>query len=95
MVSEKPVISSSHAINWYIGNYIMNPNNALRDNEELLDEAHKCLENLKIELKSQKMTHKQFLELIKERGIYDKYYHYEKNEHKCEICKKLGISQRY
>ena len=36
MKKQKPIISINHAANWYSGNYIQNPNNALRDNDKLI-----------------------------------------------------------
>ncbi len=35
----KTIISASHAINWYSGNYLENPNNALREDEGLMEKA--------------------------------------------------------
>ncbi len=88
----KPVISSEHAINWYVGNYLMNPNNALRDNDELMDSAHKEMEELRIRLKGKTMTHREFLDVMKLSGIHKKYYHYQKPKPAdCEICRMLGI----
>jgi len=77
-IKPKPIIKADHAINWYIGNYVMNPNNALRENDALLDEVLAELEKLRSELKGQRMTHKQFLDLIKEKGIHARYYQYKK-----------------
>ncbi len=51
MSKQKPVISADHAINWYIDNYVMNPNNALMDDEELLDRIFNATEALRSELK--------------------------------------------
>lgn len=88
----KPIISAEHAVNWYAGNYIENPNNALRDDENLVWNALQELEKLKMELKDQKMTHRQFLDLVKEKGIHKKFYHYTKPEpNDCPICKAMGI----
>lgn len=91
----KPTISINHTINWYMGNYIMNPNNALRDNETLLDQVRQEMENLRVKRKDQTMTHKQFLELVKKEGIHNRHYLYKKQENNCELCKRLGIKQRY
>ena len=44
----KPIISINNAINQYIGNYIQNPNNALRDNEELMLKSVKELKKLEM-----------------------------------------------
>ncbi|MBI4044961.1 MAG: hypothetical protein HY392_04600 [Candidatus Diapherotrites archaeon] len=88
----KPIISVEHAANWYAGNYLENPNNALREDEKLLEEAFASIENLKKEFAGQKITHRQFLDLVKEKGIHQKFYHYRKPEpNDCPICKAMGI----
>lgn len=92
----KQIVSISKAVNWYVGNSILNPNNALRDNDKLMQEMRGVMEKLKEELKDNIMTHREFLEMIKVRGIHDKYYRYKKPEpNNCEICKAFGIKQRY
>jgi len=75
-----------HAINWYIGNYLENPNNALR-NEEIFDgeqiilpEWIKEIDALRKELAGREMTHKQLLGRMKEKGIHAKYYLYKKQK---------------
>lgn len=101
----KQIISSDHAINWYLGNYILSPNNALRDKEVYFDELENssavCLSNvgsalqeiekLRLELKGKQMTHRELLDLMKERGIHRKYYQYKKYENNCLACKALGV----
>jgi len=88
----KPIISINKAVNWYIGNYIQNHNNALRDKDELMLKARQDIEKIKNELKGMKLTHKQFLNLIKDMGFHSKYYLYKKPEPRnCEICRIFGI----
>ncbi len=90
---QKAVISFEHATNRYCGNYIDNPNNALRDDEKLIIKAYDELNALKTELKDQKTTHKECLELMKARGIHARYYRYRKYVPEyCPICEKQGIS---
>lgn len=92
----KQVVSAEHAINWYVGNYLMSPDNALRDDESLLDEGFKQVEKLRQELAGKRITHKQLLGLVKERGIHAKYYRYQKYEPPyCEACEKLGVPRRW
>ncbi|MBI2148200.1 hypothetical protein HYU23_00820 [Candidatus Woesearchaeota archaeon] len=92
----KPIISVNRAINWFIGNYVLNPNNALRDDEELMLEMQQETEDLRKKLKDKQMTHKDFLIIIKDIGLYDKYYKYQKPKpNDCSICKAFGIKSRY
>lgn len=97
----KQTVPASRAINWYIGNFIMNYHNALRDDD--FDEsgtpakkgntelALKELEELKVELKDNSMTHKELLDLVKERRIHDKYYKYKKpTPTTCAACRIIG-----
>jgi len=42
-IKPKPIVQAGHAISWHIGNYVMNPNNALRENEALLDAKGTCV----------------------------------------------------
>ncbi len=49
------------------------------------------IEKLRVELKGQMMTHKELLDLMKEKGIHSKYYRYKKYENNCVACKALGI----
>lgn len=91
----KPVIPAEHAINWYVGNYIMDTDNALREDDDLMQKARQEIESLKQELKGERMTHQQLLDLLKERGIHVKYYHYQKYEPPyCLVCDKLGVPRR-
>ena len=95
-MKQTKAIPAEHAINWYIGNYIMNPNNELRENENILEQAHNEIEKLRIELKGKMLTHKEFLEFVKTRGIHDKYYRYKKYVPPyCAPCDKLGIPPKY
>ncbi|HIH20207.1 TPA: hypothetical protein HA244_02975 [Candidatus Micrarchaeota archaeon] len=88
----KPVIAAEHAINWYLGNYLEDPDNALRDDEEIPPKWLEDIADLRKELSEQKMTHRQFLDLVKEKGIHDKYYQYEKYEPPyCPWCDKFGV----
>ena len=88
----KPIISINHAVNWYIGNFILNPNNALRNDEKLMQKAHEDLDKIKLELAGHKMTHRQFLDIIREGGLHDKYYKYQKPKPTtCRICRFYGI----
>ena len=91
IMSQKAIVPAEHAINWYLGNFIESPNNALRDDEELLDCAFQDMEKLKVELKGRRMTHKELLDLVKARGLHEQYYRYEKFENDCLICKRLGL----
>jgi len=92
----KQIVKVEHAINWYFGNYLMNPNNALRDEEDYPMKAHKRLEELKTELSGRMMTHKQLLDFVKENGIHDEFYRYEKPKpNNCPVCRLLGIRHRY
>ncbi len=59
---------------------MLNPNNALRDDEKLLDGALWELDMLRRELDGQRMTHGKLLGVVKERGIHDRYYRYRKYE---------------
>ena len=103
-VKAKPIIPADVAINWYVGNFIQSPNNALRDDAKyfqeldsgseassLLSQALKEMEKLRAELKGRMMTHREFMNLMKERGIHRKYYRYKKYENNCPICKAFGI----
>lgn len=100
----KQIVSADHAINWYLGNYIQSPDNALRDEEVNFEElgnglpassnlgrALEEVEKLRVELKGKMMTHKELLDLMKQRGIHGKYYCYKKYENNCVACKGLGI----
>lgn len=96
----KPIIAAEHAVNWYVGNYLENPNNALRngevfEGEEIIIPAWKKeIDDLSKELAGREMTHKQLLDLVKERGIHARYYNYKKYEPPyCEACEKLGINR--
>jgi hypothetical protein len=88
---QKPVISAEKALNWYYGNFLMSPNNALRDTEGYEDEMLKTVEELRKELRGARMTHKQFLDLMKEKGIHGKFYHYKRYETDCPLCRMCGI----
>ena len=91
-LKSKQIIPAEHAINWYVGNYLMSPNNALRSDEALFDHALAKMEKLRVILKGKRTTHKQFLDLMKERGVHGKYYRYQKHEPPyCEACNKLGV----
>lgn len=76
-----------------LGHFLMSPDNALRDidEENYLKETHKLVDELKVELKGQHMTHKQFVDMMKKRGIHRRFYHYKKYENNCPICRYLGI----
>ena len=88
----KPIIPIDHAINWYYGNYLMNPNNALRDQEGYDERVSKLLDSLREELAGEKMTHGQFIDLMKERGIHSEFYLYQKPKPTdCSLCRILGI----
>lgn len=80
-------------MNWYLGNYLESPNNALReDNEDFTNPWTDEIDELRKELSNQRMTHKQFLDLMKEKGIHGKYYKYEKYvPDYCPICEKQGF----
>jgi len=92
IIKPKPQILAEHAVNWYIGNYIENPNNALRENQKLMDSAFKEMEEIKTKLKGKKMKHREFLDAMKIIGIHNKYYRYQKPlPNNCQICKHLGI----
>lgn len=54
----KPIIPARTAINWYYGNFLMSPGNALRDidEEQYLDDAHKLVDSLYLEFEGQKIT---------------------------------------
>ena len=85
-MKNKLLVCAEHAINWYVGNYLESPNNSLR-NEELFDgkeirltEWKTEIDELRKELAGQQMTHKQFLDLVREKGIHDKCYKYKKYE---------------
>lgn len=89
----KPAIQAEHAINWYAGNCLLNPNNAVRNKDlEKPDAWRQEIEDLKKELSGRRMTHKEMLELMKERGIHSKYYKYRKYlPPYCECCARLGF----
>jgi len=86
----KPIIAAGRAIGWYYGNFLMSPNNALRGAEGYMERANALVDKLRAELKNQKMTHKEFLDLMKEKGIHDKYYRYRKYVNDCPLCRALG-----
>ena len=91
----KPIIPAEHAIYWYVGNYLTSPNNALREDEALFNQALAEMEKFRVETKGKRMTHKQFLDLMKERGVHDKYYRYQKHEQAyCLACNQLGVPSR-
>ncbi len=93
-IKPKPIIPARSAINWYFGNYLMSHENALRDinEEKFLEDTHKLVDKLHVEFKDQKFTHKQFLDLMKERGIHAKYYLYQKPKpNDCPWCRIFGI----
>ncbi|MFH0713850.1 MAG: hypothetical protein V1722_04415 [Candidatus Micrarchaeota archaeon] len=105
-MASKLVVSADRAINWYLGNYIESPNNALRDEEKYFEElengsvissklgcALQEVETLRVELRGKMMTHKELLELMKQRGIHLKYYRYKKYENNCITCKALGVNR--
>ena len=95
-MSVKPIIPIEWAVNWYWGNFLMNPNNGLREDEELMLRANDELEGLKKEFSGQKMTHKAVLDLIKERGIHAKYYRYEKPKpDDCDWCRAMRMPPRH
>jgi hypothetical protein len=88
----KPVIPARHAINWYYGNFLMRPGNALRDAENYCERVNKLIESLYVEYEGQFMTHKQFLDMMKDRGIHNEYYRYQKPKPTdCPICRFYGI----
>ncbi len=87
----KPIISVSRAINWYFGNYIHSPNNALRGEMGLPEGAEEDMEKLRTELGDRKLAHNEFLEIVKINGYHDKYYRYKKYENDCPLCKYLGM----
>jgi hypothetical protein len=87
-----------HIINWYLGNYLESPNNSIRDESFNLEKAENWkpiwfddIQHIKNELKGNTITHSDFLKLVKEKGVHNKYYHYKKYENNCEACKTLGI----
>lgn len=94
---EKRTFPIDHIINWYLGNYLMSPNNALREEEdEWIENVYSVIGGLRTELKQRSMTssmtHRQFLELVKAKGIHDRYYRYQKPEPtNCRLCRYLGI----
>jgi len=90
LAKPKPIISVNRFLGWYYGNFLMSPNNALRDEEGYVEKAHTLVDGLRAELKGQKMTHKQFLDLMKEKGIHGKYYRYRKYVNDCPLCRLLG-----
>lgn len=101
----KSEYSADYLINWYLGNFINNPNNLLRDEDAYFNEleenrtefksrmglARRELEGLRLELKGRQMTHKYFMQLVKERGLHARYYKYGKYEDKCEACRLLDF----
>ena len=93
---KKLILKAEHAINWYYGNYLMNPNNALRDAEDYPMKAHNRLEALKAELSGRMMTYKQLLDFVKKNGIHAEFYRFQKPEPSdCPACRALGIKNRY
>jgi len=87
----------NHVIGWYLGNYLHSPNNAIRDEFFNVEKTENWkpmwfddIEKIRNELKGSTITHSDFIRLMKENGIHDKYYHYKKYENNCEICKALG-----
>ena len=67
--NQKPIISAGSAINWYSGNFLLCPANTFRDETGYVVKARKLADDLRAELKSRKMTRKQFPDLMKERGV--------------------------
>ncbi len=84
----KPIISADSAISWYYGNFLMSPNNALRDEEGYTDKVYELTEKLRTDLRGMKMTHQQFLDMMKERGVHAQFYRYQKPKPTdCPICR--------
>ena len=91
---EKQYTPARHAINWYFGNFLMKPGNTLRDADHC-ERVNKLIESLYIEYERQSMTHKRFLDLMKERGIHAKYYRYQKPKPaNCPLCRLFGAQCR-
>jgi hypothetical protein len=93
----KKTYPSERIINWYLGNYLNSPNNAIREDpfKKGLQKNWKPkkfdeIESIRNELKGKLIAHSDFLKLVKEKGIHDKYYHYKKYENNCEICRAIG-----
>ena len=87
----KPIISAGKFLGWYYGNFLMSPANALRDEERYVEKAHALIDGLRVELKGQKMTHKQFLDLMKEKGVHAQFYRYQQPKPtNCPWCRILG-----
>lgn len=91
----KPIIPAEQAINWYVGNYLLSPNNVFENQDiDVPDIWIEEINSLRMELKGQEITHKQFLDLMKARGIHDKYYKYQKYEQPyCSWCNKVGAQK--
>ena len=89
---KKPVIPAHSAINWYFGNFLMSPGNAFREEEGYDERIRKLVDDLYVEFEGQAMTHKQFLDLMKEHGIHAQFYRYQKPKPiDCPLCRLCGI----
>lgn len=54
--------------------------------------ARQDIEKIREEFKGMELTHRQFLDLIKDTGFHNKYYLYKKPAlNDCSICRKFGI----
>jgi len=48
-VKGKLSIPARHAINWYFGNFLMSPGNALRDADDYCERVNKLIESPRLE----------------------------------------------
>ena len=74
----KKGFSIDHVINWYIGNYLESPNNAIRDDsfdpdkEDWQSVWQQDIKTISAELKGKRISHSDFIYLMKEKGIHNK-----------------------
>ena len=89
---------ANHIINWYIGNCLRSPNNGIRDesfdveNKNWKPEWFDDIERLRKELGKSLMTYSNFMKMVRERGMHEKYYSYKKYKNHCKACRLLGLN---
>lgn len=94
---QKRQFPAEHVINWYIGNYLESPSNALRDDwVDDLDSYEPVwkgdIEQIRSGFRGKSVTHSGFLQTMAEIGMHSKYYRYRRfAPERCELCRRYGI----
>lgn len=96
MVQSKKPANIKHLANWYFGTFCYRCGRMDRaeDNyaKDCYDKLHQIADKL-IESGKDTMTHREFRMLIKEGSTFCKLI--KKEFHECQICRALGIKQRW